>query len=387
LKGELASNPHVDASYTESKKLIEKFSGRPIDPFVANTKTFFTFVRKDERSRAWFDDFVQLLRDSAKNPHNVDEAEFTARIEKLIADASNLTKEKEFRDKYADVTVELKALANGIKEDEDVKNLQIQTQKFLDNFTYQDESGKKRFNTDLVSQLRTFIVPLLISQLDSIPLPPVQGSNEEMDYYFDNMILDGKQIIPDQVDIHTQSDVSMKIHNLSASHSKSSAFITINNIKPQVSNVHFRFARKTFPKLSDEGVANVLVQGNDGITIHIGLDLMKQGAENMFQFRLGEVRVDIDQLNIQIVSAKHDFLLKLFSSVYQTRVKHLLEQKISEKIQEIFGRIQDGMNNIMAHYGSPSKLKEVITNKVGSLNSSSKTDAQSPSATPSAIQS
>jgi len=202
-----------------------------------------------------------------------------------------------------------------------------------------------------------------------------------MDYYFDNMILDGKQIIPDQVDIHTQSDVSMKIHNLSASHSKSSAFITINNIKPQVSNVHFRFARKTFPKLSDEGIANVLVQGNDGITIHISLDLMKQGTENMFQFQLGEVTVDIDQLNIEIVSAKHDFLLKVFSSVYQTRVKRLLEQKISEKIQEIFGRIQDGMNNIMAHYGSPSKLKEVITNKVGNLKSSSKTDVQTPSTT------
>jgi hypothetical protein len=383
----IRSNQHVNATYDESKKLIEKFSGRPIDPFVQKTKDFFAFVRKDDRTRSWFDDFVQLLKDSLQNPHNLDEVEYTNRIEKLITDATNLTKEQEFRDKYADVTVELRALGNSIKEDEDLKNLQVQTQKFLENFTYIDENGKKCFNTDLVSQLRTFIVPLLISQLDQIPLPPIKGSNEEMDYYFDNLILNGKQIMPDQIDIHTRSDVSLKVQQLSASHSRSSAFIQINNIKPEVSNIHFQFTRKSFPKISDEGVANAIVSGDEGITIRIALDLMKQGAQNLFQFQLTRVDVDIDKLTIEIVSAKHEFLLKLFSSVYQQRAKRMLELKIQEKLQQVFMRIQDGLNDIMSRY-TPAQLKSVITDKIGKLKpTTSSSSEQSATATPTALQS
>jgi len=301
-------------------------------------------------------------------PQELDEAQFVDRTKKVVRDASALTKEQDFRDKYSDVSLELRAILRSIKEDEDVKNLQVQTQKFLENFTTTDEQGNKHWDSDFLSQLRTFIVPLLIAQLDRIPIPPVDGSNEDMDYHFEGMVLDGKQVIPDQVDIHTSSDMSLKTNALSASHARSQAFLQINNIKPQVSDVHFKFHRKTFPKISDEGVCNVRVEGDSGISIRIALELLRQGTENLYQFNLTQVNADIDSLKIEIVEAKHDFLLKLFSSVYQQRVKALLERKIEEKIQQLFLRIQEGLNNMLTKY-PPSKLKGMVTDKVGALKS------------------
>jgi len=300
------------------------------------------------------------MNDAVQDPHKLDEFEFTQRIEKLYDQAWELTQDREFKAKYSHVFSELRFIATSIKDDPDLQNLQEQTQKFLDNFTFNDANGKRQFNVDLVTQLRQLVVPMFIAQLDQIPVPPIQGSTDEYDYYFDNLVFSGRDIIPEMVEIHTRSDLAINLHKLETEQARSRALLQVTNIKPKFSDIHFKFDRKTFPKISDEGMANLALSGNTGITIKILLDLSER--EGLPYFSLSQAYVDIDKLDVEIISAHHEVLIKLFKTLYQTRVKSMIEENIALKIREAFNKIENGINELFLRY-PPSRLKEAISNQ------------------------
>jgi hypothetical protein len=369
---------HANTAFDESKKLIERFSERPLDPFLEKNRALFAWVRNNQQAREWLDRFTQFLREVFQNPHCVDEYEFTRRSEELVNDANALARDPQFKAKYSHVWSELSFIVQSIREDPDLSHLQEQTKIFLDNFTTTDANGQRQFNTDLMKELQTFIVPLMLSQLDNIPLPPVEGSNAEYDYYFDNMVLTGQEIIPDMVKIHTQSDTQLNVRNLSADQAESKIYLEVASIQLKISDIHFKFTRKTFPKISDEGTANMRVEGNQGFSLKLELkvEMNDQGAP---QFTLKQVDADIEKLKIEIVNAKHEFLLKLFALIYQTKWKKMVEDNIELKIKEVFGRIEEGFNNIFARF-PPSRLKDVVSQKateaLNSKNQSAQAQAQ-----------
>jgi hypothetical protein len=359
LKQSVKQNPHADAAFEKSKQLVERFSKRPIDPLLEKNRALFQYIRKHEMARQWLNELSSVLRDALSRPHELDENEFRGRVEKLVDDADVLSRDQELRLKYSALTAELKLIFNAIRDDEDLKRLQSATAQFVDNFLVIDAQGKKHFSPDFVQQLRQFMVPLLMSQIEKIPIPPIEGSNEDMDYYLDDMVLYGKEVLPDTIEIQTRSNVRLKMKDLTTKGS-SCAEIWIPGIKLSISDFHFKFQRKSFPKISDEGKATVKVEGDTGASMRLRVDLsMVNGAPHM---TLKKVDFDIDKLKIQILDAKHDILLKMFASAYQGSIKKMIEHKTEEKISEIFQRLEAGMNDLFAKY-PPSKLKEMISSK------------------------
>jgi len=353
---EALENPHISKASQEAKHLIEEFIHRPIEPFLEKVKGLFRFIRDHQNTRKWFDDFSGLLQDTLDSPEKLDEYDFTQRVEKLIDDANSLAQQPEFKDKYNHVFGELRVIAASIKDDPDLKNLQEKTTEFLNNFTYQDTQGT-HFNTDLVLQLRQLVIPLFISQLDSILLPPIIGSNEDYDYCFDNLHFSGRDILPEMIEIHTRSDFKFNLQKLEADQARSFALLQVSHIKPKFQDIAFRFTRKTFPQLSDQGTANVAVTG-EGITFKIILELSeKQGTPFL---TLKRVFVDIASLQIDIKTSQHEFLTGLFTSLYEASLKNMIEQQISQKIQSIFDTIQSGVNDLFARY-PPSRLKAALS--------------------------
>jgi len=360
----VASDPHACEAFEKSKTLIERFTGSSIETFLAKNRELFSYTRKHPQIQNWWNSFVQLLRDSFQKPDQLNEFEFTRKIEALIDEANQISQQPEFKSRYLSVMSELRFILNSIKDDPDVCNLQEKTRNFLDNFTYIDEQGKKRFNSDLLLQMRQFIVPLLFAQLENIPIPPIEGSNEDYDYYFDNMVLHGQEIFPDMIEMHSRSDAAINLKNLAAEEARNRAEISVSNIKFNISDIHFKFNRKTFPKLSDEGLASVHVEGDTGVSLKILLDFYMQ--ENTPHVKLSKVKFDIEKLKIDIQQATHQFLLKIFASIYQTRTKKMIEDATEKKIHEIFQKLEEGINNLFSRY-PPSKWKEMAEQKTNQM--------------------
>lgn len=357
----IQQSDHADQAFEKSKQLIERFSERPLDPLLVKNRELFQYIRNHQQARDWFDRFTNFLREAFEKPDQIDDYEFTKRSEDLVNEANNLARDPQLKAKYTQVLSEVKAIAFSIKDDPDLRNLQEQMSKFLDNFTTTDANGQRSFNTNMMKELQSFIVPLFLSQLDQIPLPPTQGSNQDYDYYFDNVILSARDILPENVRFHLESDASLNVQGLNAEHAKTRLYLNVSNIQMKLSDIHFKFNRKTFPKMSDEGVANLRVEGNQGFALRLetSVEMTDQGFA---RFHLQRVDADIEKLKIDILEAKHEFLLKVFAMFYQNRLKLMIEENIEQKIKQIFAKIENGLNGIFERY-PPSRLKDAIAQK------------------------
>lgn len=182
MKDKAEDNSNLNKAYADAKELVEKFSGRSTDYMVDQVQDLVNSLRSNTKLRQWLRDFRALIQESLEKPELLDEYSYTKRIEDLVDSGRDLLQDERWRDQFDGILREARAIGDNIKQDEDVQNVQEKAQAFLENFTYVDAKGERHFNTDLVSQMRQFVVPLFIAQLDQIPIPTIEGSNEDYDY-------------------------------------------------------------------------------------------------------------------------------------------------------------------------------------------------------------
>jgi len=363
----------LKSAYCDAKELISQFSGRSPDNLINYMHDFAKQLKNDKEMNAWRDDVRNLFNDVMNKPEMVDEYELTQRVEELIDRARHVFQNGEWRESYNKVITEARLIFEGIKNDPDVQQLGDKVQQFVENFTYQDNNGERHFNTDLMEQMRGYIVPLLLAQLENIPIPQISGSNPDVDWRVENLVFSGYDIIPDHVQIQLRSDVDFNVQKLEADKTYTRALISIKNIRVKLHDVHFWFKRKTMPRLHDEGIANLECAG-EGANLQILLRV--QGGWQRPSFNVMRVNCDIDKLNIDIKEAQHKFLLNMASTFYEAKWKREIENKVEENIKTAFGKIEKALSELMEKY-PPKELPGMIKNQFKSMSDKIKPDTQS----------
>lgn len=352
---EAQQNEHVQSAFTEAKQILHNLSGQPVEPLFENLNTFNKSLQSDEKMRTWLSDVQHLLRDTFQHPDSIDEKMFVNKTEELIERGRVLMQEIRLRDEYRNILFHSRAIWENMRADPEVQNLTQKFQQFMENFTYMDENGKRQFNREVLQDLRQFLVPLMMKLFDKIPVPPNSGSNDTYDYRVENIVISGYDIVPEQVELHTSSDVSMNVHKLGADSAGAFAQMRIHNIKTKIEDIKFWFKRKSFPKIEDEGVADVILRG-DGMNVVI--DFSIKGEAGAPRFHLENCHVDIDNMKVNIKEAHHDFLLKMVTTLFGGAMKRNMTRTMEEKIESVFHNMEEGMNRILQKY-PPSKLKNM----------------------------
>jgi hypothetical protein len=104
-------------------------------------------------------------------------------MERLIDDGRRLMNNVKYRTKYQLLLSESQALFESIVNDADVVNLQEKAKGFLQNFAIRNPStGEITFDTELLMRMRKYLVPFFVELMDKIPIPLVEGSNDEYDF-------------------------------------------------------------------------------------------------------------------------------------------------------------------------------------------------------------
>jgi len=345
----------------EAKKIVEEFSGRKIDKLLHSIKRFAKKLNEDKDLNKWMDDFHHMVEDCIDNPQIVDNEQFYERLDDLIDRASQLLQDIKEREHYQYILDETKAIFESIKNDPDVKNLQNKIDTFVQNFMYTDEKGNRQFNGDLAGQMRKFIAPLLLKQLEHIPVPSFEGSNEDMDFKIDNLVLNGSEIIPDHVHIAIASNMDFNVKELETEKAHSKALLKVTNIKTKVENMKFWFKRKSIPKIEDHGIADVSLTG-DGANLSIYLELSAPFDEQR-NFKFSRISFDIDKLQIDIKETQHTIVMPILMAVLQGKFKRDIEQAIEDKIKSVCGDIETGLNELMQKY-PPTKLANIMSEQI-----------------------
>jgi hypothetical protein len=359
----------VKKAKEEAKKIVESFSGRKLDKLLDSINQFAQRLNDDQELDQWMRDIRKVIEDCLTNPQTVDGEDFYKRVDELV-DRGNCILQGKYKSDYQYILDEIKSIFESIKNDPDVKKLQGSIERFLKNFTTTDEQGNRKFNNDLLGQMRKFIVPLLLKQLERVPIPNFEGSNEDMDFRLENVVLNAAEILPDHVHIFMSSDIDLNIKDLEADKARSRALLKITNMKTKIENVKFWYKRKTIPRIEDHGIADIALKG-EGASLYIHLQLGEPLFGDKNEFKFSKIRFDIDKLQIDIKETQHTILMPIIMAVMEGRFRRELENSIEERIKSVCHDIESGLNELLQKY-PPSKLPSMISESMTSALPSTK---------------
>lgn len=352
----------VQLALDHARVLVERFSGRKLDTLINSLDRFVNHLRERKDLDQWLTDTRCLFECAAKDPQRIGgPTQLRQRVQNLIDSADRIRHEISEQNDFRILVDESKAIFERIKNDPDVKRFNEKAAKFFENFTYIDPSGKRCINRDLIAELRLYVVPLLMKQLEEIPIPPFQDHNEDYDYRIENLVLSGSDIIPERVKIYIDSEFEFNVAHLETEKGCTTALLKVTDIKTKIPGVRFWINKKTFPSIEDAGVANIsLVRRGAILNIYLKI-------ENLFTekptFVFSRAQFTIDALNINIVETKHNIVTPILTSLWKSKIKHTIEEQAMKKITEIAKSMEVGLNGLLSKY-PPARLAQYATDTI-----------------------
>jgi len=351
-----AANAPLDAAKAQSRQMFhdareiieELAGGYSMATILDQARTIRSVISADQRIQLVLVEARQFVEGVLRQPAMLDNPAEIARGRSLMQQATCLTREYKdsifMRQFFGNVT----ALLGAVRNDPSNKRLAAAYRDFgAAIITTNPQTGATEVNTQALSELRQLLIPLVMEQLRSVPISTIQGSNETYDFKLDGIILAANDIAPDRVRVKYDNDMEFDFRSLSlADTRRSDLTIHLEGMRTRLDNVRFWYQRKSFPKISDEGVANISLAG-DGLDLKFRVRV----APTMPYFHVSKVDCDIDRMKIRILEAKHAALDKIVTSVFSGAIRKRVEVVIEERLAVTLQRVEEVMNRLAAQTG------------------------------------
>jgi len=235
---------------------------------------------------------------------------------------------------------------NSIKNDSTLNNFQSSVEQFAKDFGITGPKGQPDLlkMTTGIDQLRLLMVPVVRKMLENIPLARVEIYSPSFDMMVDDLYLNGADILPEffrmKIDNKIEADLRLKG---GPSHNRTRLWVEVSGMKPKFKHFKFAYQRKTFPKLNDQGMANLIFKGN-GAKIVFVWELKSDIGATPVAF-LKDCKCTIDSIDIQILEAeKHSWFDQMAATMMSGSLKRKLSAAIEEFVESNIDRVNDQLN-------------------------------------------
>lgn len=367
--------------FNDARAIIEELAGGySMTPMIEQARSIRAIVKADRRLQELLFEARQFVEAVLRQPTLLDNQAEIDRGRSLINRATCFA--GEYRNSifvqqfFASVT----GLLGAIRNDPGNQRLAAAFKDFGSAFvTTNPDTGATEINTRSLVELRQLIVPLVMEQLRSVPISTIEGSNDTYDFKLDGIILAANDIAPDRVRVKYDNDLEFDFRSLSLAEThKSDLTLHLEGMRTRLDNVHFWYRRKSFPKISDEGIANISLEGD-------GMDLkfrVRVASSSPF-FHVTKVDCDIDRMRIRIVEAKHSALDKIVTSVFSGAIRKRVELAIEERLAVTMQRVEEILNRLAQQAGQAVQSARTAAPSVASkVVEAAKTVAPSGTTTP-----
>lgn len=228
-----------------------------------------------------------------------------------------------------------KRALHSVHEDIAIRKLVDATRKVYDNVSnaYHDRKSHALENMAHV------LLPLLLRNVQNVPIPRLEISSPEMDLLLENLILEpghtvnSSSFLPYRIHVTSRSDFDiLKQHSKRATTDLRTTF-TATVLGLNISASHFSYWLHShsgpFLRYKDEGVASFYLDRR-GFDISLDVEVGRERLEHIFILR--GVRVVIHKLDYQIHQSKWRFLLWLTKPFLKHQIRRVIEKKIAEEI-------------------------------------------------------
>jgi len=358
--------PHARQAQIETKELVASFAGRePLDNFLNSLKRIVERVNQDEKTRQYMYELRQFILDT-KIIEQMDEGETKEKLKRFSSEGRELVERYKYADEINDFLDKSDVLVESIKRDDLVSILRQQAGLVVNDLSSFDEQGNMKLDTDMIEKLRVVIAPVIAESLKYIPIPRIEDSDENRDFWVDNIVLCGYDVIPDGIRIQMESDSTINVREIQTDLSETRLILSLNNIKTELKNLDFFYHKKSFPHFSEQGKATLSFPG-DGASLMITYILEKPSGSAVVLFRKGLVNFQIHNFEVEFdkETLRHDVLVPMFTTMFKSLIQRKIESSVEKNIGGLVNSIGEQLSSTLMEINKPlmvglDQMRDVI---------------------------
>jgi len=336
--------------WNDFSRIIGEFVGfRYIDRLNADLKSLYQEMKNDYETRHWFSDLRSFIEESLRRPELLDSDSNLSHAEELWDQGRYVINQKWRNHDLLQKTIkDVQKVINKFTSDPLVVKTAQDFRKITTDMFIHPSGGLAIGNTiEGIRALRYILVPLLVDQFENLPLPRVEGSTRKYSYIFDNMVLSGRSILPENIDLQILNDNKINLAAEPTTHSSFELIMTMSNLTLSMKDVAFFIQKKRgFPKVKDEGLLDVLVTG--GLNFLVFRWVVQADRGRPFYFRLANVTSNLTKVKPTFTSAQHKGMLNALTTMSAGALRKNVNFTIEERIIGFFDKLDARLNEMAA---------------------------------------
>jgi len=334
-----------------TRQLVENFcGGKSIEPLKTAIIAFGDDIANDERLTTYFHEGNVFLRRAVREPGYATSDQFKEDSQDLLDRGREVFTDKHM-DNLNNVWRQMVELFEGAARDRTINNFTSNLSELMSDL-FLDQYGQPTVKFDIIRDFAR-LLPLIAEKLEYIPVPRLEGSDTEMDYSLDNMVLRCTNLVPRQLHLRTDTTIRMtppvpygdrvqSQHKRGEFHITNHVNISLTEIRADSRDVSFYFKKKTgVVQLSDYGTFDIIIP-DKGLSIYLTLVTTEDGSElKDHAFRIERADAEVNKLKLNVRATKHDILFKVLNPVITRQAKKAVEGALSERLQNLLGKIDE----------------------------------------------
>lgn len=323
-------NKQLSSGVTNFFALLERFAnGRSLEPVRYATDQLYTDAKNDPELRQWWRAVSDYVHRVLLEPGYVMEDESTQEGKQLYEHGKGFFTQK-YKNSWDHLWNELSAWIKSFNEDPLNRRFGEDWKRLTKDLLF-DSEGNLTFKPKLWSDIRSVILPALIKNIGYVPIPRAEYTDDKIDLVIENLILSGPNLIPNIMTLENHNYFKFSPYSTIKDYSHHRFRVGLSQIQADIRDVRFAFRKKSgFPKLSDRGIADVVVARN-GISVDIEIETVENRRDSAF--RVKSVHTKIDELSFKIRESKHDLLYKFIKGIATGVIKKAIAAAVEKAIR------------------------------------------------------
>lgn len=246
-----------------------------------------------------------------------------------------------------------------------------------------DENGKWAFKSHLWADIRDKIVPPVMERIGAIPIPRIEYTDPMIDIVIENLVLQGKNLLPNYVTFEAYNYFKYSPYNLIKNNHKHDVKLELGQIQCDLRDVAFYVKKKIgFPRLQDAGLADIFL-GGKGVSAKVHLEVDSNSSSDRI-FSVKSVKASVGTLKFNIRESRHNLLYKTARPLATSLIKKQIVKAIQDGIKSSLESLNDKLVEIKkeleaAEKDDNSSKGEVLKKKFKKDDKSSKKESEKPS--------
>jgi hypothetical protein len=360
---------HAERARAETEELMATIAGRKtFYHWLDSLKTLVQKIENDQQTKQFLKEFQEFIL-KTKEAATISKEEYKQKGRELLNRGRDLIKQYKYADELDDFFKQSNKLINNIRNEETIAVLRNHAGIVASDLSFVDKEGTVQVDLEMLGKLRDVIIPVLADSLKYIPLPKIEDSNENRDYWVDSIVLCGYDVIPENVRFQIQSDSQVSLREAQTQHSDTRLEITLAKIRTELKNLEFFYHKKTFPELTEHGRATVRF-GGDGATLKLVFSVEQNIDDKVPKLKEGYADFHISKMDIEFdkKSLTHDILVPLMTGMWNLQIQAQIEKAVEDNLTALINNIADKLTSALVSINRPfltgvNQLREVIGQK------------------------